>query len=207
MGGLLGLAQGLGGQRPGVFIANDMVSRMCRVLGVAAEGATGELDLPIDVIEGLLQRPYHAQQFWVLSNTSLRWLVAHARCFQVEFAAHCPQLFRHFMGEGLAPELFYCSWTQGLLHGCLAEDELLRLWDLFIFERSHKVFVRTAIALFNCLETRLRGDIDQITKVLFDSQSWAFDKGAVLTRALETKVTRSILSEIAKHDVLDTDVW
>merc|ERR1712083_648032 len=155
---------------------------MCRVLGVAAEAAAPDPQLPLDILEGLLQRPYYAQQFWILSNTSLRWLVAHARCFQVEFAAHCPQLFRHFMGEGLAPELFYCSWMQAFFCGCLAENELLHLWDLFLFERSHKIFMRTAIALFNSLETRLRGDIDQIMKVLFIAENWNLEQGVVLAK-------------------------
>merc|ERR1712083_1163689 len=104
---------------------------------------------------------------------------------------------RHFMGEGLAPELFYCSWTQWLFHGCLEADDLVRLWDIFIFERSHKVFIRTAIALLSLLEKRLRGDIDQITKVLLDARGWNLERGVVLAHALDTKVTRSILREIA----------
>merc|ERR1712060_171947 len=114
---------------------------------------------------------------------------------------------RHFFGEGLAPELLYCSWTQGLFHGCMDDADLLRLWDMFIFERSHKVLIRTAIALFICLEKKLRGDIDQITRVLFNAQNWDLGRGVLLEKALETKVTRSILREIAKHDALDSDVF
>merc|ERR1712232_573536 len=105
---------------------------------------------------------------WLLTSRALPWLVTQCRLLQVMLAAHHPQLFRHLIAEGLAPELFYCWWLQGLFYGCLQEDELVKLWDLFVFERSHKILVRTAVAIFCLLDKRLLGKpVEDMVKVLF----------------------------------------
>jgi len=199
--GLLRLSQGLAGTSLGACIAATICEHVSRELNVSS--VVGDRSsVPREILVALLDRPFCAQQFWMLSSDGLPWLVAQCRAFQIEFAAHCPQLFRHFMAEGLAPELFYCWWLQRLFHGCARDDELLRLWDLFIFERSHKIFVRTAIALFGLLSPRLRGDVDQIMKVLFSPETWGLHPGALLVEALSTKVTRLGLREICEESVL-----
>lgn len=39
-------------------------------------------------------------------------------------------VFRAFVAEGLAPELFFAWWLQGFFRGCvLNEGDLLRIWD------------------------------------------------------------------------------
>lgn len=182
--GLLRLSQGLGGATPGAYIAKQ-----------AAETSRGPQ--PQETLAALLAGPLQGQRLWLLADDSLPWLVRESRAFQVAFAAHCPQLFRHFVGEGLAPELFFCWWFQRLMQGCHGdESSILRIWDLFVLERSNKVFVRSVIAVFKLLEPKLRGDIDQIMKVLFNPQTWALS-GSLVTEALGTKVTRSMLNEIA----------
>merc|ERR1712176_1684673 len=96
---------------------------------------------PIDIFEALLQRPFHMQRLWMLSNSALPWAVQQGRLLQVLIAAHCPQLFKHLIGVGVAPELFYFWWLQGLLTNVLEGPVLLRIWDQFILERSYKVFL------------------------------------------------------------------
>jgi len=128
-------------------------------------------------------------------------MVRQARLFQVILAAHCPDVFKHLVAEGVAPELFYCTWLQALFRGRVSAIESLRIWDLFLFERSHKIFVRTAIAIFALLGDRLRrGDVEHMMKLLFDTQSWGFEPDAVILRALEIKVTRSMLREVETVD-------
>ena len=162
-GGFMLLAHSLAGASPGLEVAADTVRRMADALGVGV--------LPADVLAGLLCGPLHAQRLWQLTHSALPWLMLQGRCFQIALAAQQPQLFRHFMGEGMAPELFYIRWLQGLFSECLSGKELLRLWDMFIFERSHKVFVRVALAVFSLLEQKLRGDVEQIMNVLFDAKA------------------------------------
>lgn len=192
-GGLIRLASGMAGACPGLPLATAAVQQ---VLNTVRGGAAPEEALPADIVEGLLAGPLHGQQLWLLSSEALPWLVLQTRCLQVALAAHQPQLFRHFMSEGLSPELFYCRWLQGLFQGCASELEVLRLWDSFIFERSHKVFVRAGVALFGLLESKLRGDVDQLVEVLFHPERWGLDPGALFQRTLETKVTRSMLKDM-----------
>merc|ERR1711957_224353 len=120
-------------------------------------------------------------------------------------AASHPRLFRHLIAEGLAPELFYCWWLQGLFRSCFVSasgtggsDELLRVWDIIVFERSHKLFVRIAVALIGLLEQRIAGrDVDQLMKLLWGgAEAWKLAPGALLKAALETKVTRGMLREV-----------
>lgn len=190
-GGLMRFASGLAGAIPGLNLAGENAVRIFE----AASGATVS-ELPVDVLEGLLAEPYHLQRLWLLTDNGLPWLVLQARCLQVAIAAHQPQLFRHFMGEGFSPELFFCRWLQNLFLDCNAgAAEVARLWDLFLFERSHKVFVRTAVALFGLLEEKLRGDIDQISEAMLKPAKWNLEAGALLQASLRTKVTRSMLRE------------
>jgi len=203
---LLGFSQGLGGACPGSQIVAAMVSRLVTLVkgagGNSQHNGPQNALAPLDssILEALLREPFCLQRVWFLSEEALPWLVAQCRCFQVEFAAHCPRLFRHFMNEGLAPELFYCWWLQqGMLvcsSGTSDEEDLLRLWHIFVFERSHKIFVRAAVALIGILEPKLRGDVDQIVKVLFSQQTWDLGRGTLIDRALATKVTRSAMQKI-----------
>merc|ERR1712032_1401814 len=125
------------------------------------------------------------------------WLVVQGRRFQVALAAHHPNLFRHFMAERLAPELFYCWWVQSLFHNCCGGTELVKLWDMFLFERSHKLFVRSAVALLGLLEPKLQGkDVEYMVKFLFDTQAWQLEPGALVAAALRTKITRTMLRNI-----------
>jgi len=90
-----------------------------------------------------------------------------------------------------------------LLHGCLGKAELLRLWDLFVFERSHKILFRAAIAIFVLLEKKILGkDDERIMRALFEQEGWQFADGEVLAKALELKVTRSMLRAIAEVSTL-----
>lgn len=187
--GLLRLSQGLDGAAPGLHIAAMTMGRVAGLLGAAPLP-------PRDIVEAWLRGPLHGQRCWLLSSDGLPWLVSQCRSFQIELAAHCPQLFRHFMGEGLAPELFFCWWLERLLHGCVSDDDLLQIWDLLVFEQSYKIFIRIVIAIFKMLEPKLRGDIDQIMKVLFNPKTWGLGSGALLKEGLGTKVTRSVLRDI-----------
>merc|ERR1712032_1004903 len=203
---LLGFSQGLGGACPGSQIAAAVVSRLVTLVqdvgGHPQDNGLAPLDSSI--LEALLREPFCLQRVWFLSEEAVPWLVAQCRCFQVEFAAHCPRLFRHFMNEGFAPELFYCWWLQqGMLicsSGSSDEEDLLRLWTIFVFERSHKIFVRAAVALLGMLEPKLRGDVDQIVKVLFSQQTWDLGRASLIDRALATKVTRSAMQKIIHNE-------
>lgn len=186
--GLLGLAAGLAGACPGLGLAQHMLEGAAAVAGAPA--------MPPDVAQGLLAPPLHGQRLWLLTADALPWLVLQARCFQVAIAAYQPQLFRHFMGEGVAPELFFCRWLQTLFRGCAAEAEVAQLLDLFVHEGSCKIFVRAAVALFGLLEAKLRGDVDQIVQALYEPEAWGLAPGALLQHALQTKVTRSMLRDM-----------
>lgn len=149
----------------------------------------------------LLGEPLHAQRLWLLTSSGLPWLVLQGRWFQITLAAHHPQLFRHLFCEGLAPELFYCWWLQSLLQGIVADEDVVRLWDLLVFERSYKVLVRAAVALLGLLEQRLVGrDLDSMMGVLFSPAAWDIPAGAVFAKTLETKVTRKMLRRFQELD-------
>jgi len=191
--GLLELSQGLGGTAPGAQLSSSMLSRMLPELGA----------MPTDLFEALLKGPFHMQRIWLLTSAGLQWQIKESRCFQVLLAAHHSNVFKHCAGEGVAPELFYCLWSQALLHGCLGNAELLRLWDLFVFERSHKILFRAAIAIFVLLEKKILGkDDERIMRALFEQEGWQFADGEVLAKALELKVTRSMLRAIAEVSTL-----
>ncbi|CAK0816547.1 unnamed protein product [Prorocentrum cordatum] len=187
--GLLQLSHGLAGTPHGLQVAAAALERLAAAAGEAAAGG-----LPTDVLEALMGAPLHAQRCWLLSAEALPWLVLQCRCFQIAIAAHRPLLFRHLLAEGVAPELFYCSWIQGLFAACAPGGALARLWDLWVFEGSHKVFVRTAVAVFGLLEKRMLGkDVEFIMRFLRDPEAWQLDEDTIVTAALETKVTRSML--------------
>jgi len=202
--GFLELTHGLGGTAPGCEVAGMMLGRMASAAGFAARGAHAALPLG-ELLKELMRRPFYLQRLWLLTSAALPWLVSQARCFQITLAAHHPHLFRHLMAEGVAPELFFCHWIQSLLHGCVPPDELMQLWDIFVYERSHKIFIRAAVAIFGLLENRMIGrDIDYLMKLLFDPRAWGFGSGTVLHKALETKITRSMLDEFGNVVSRDT---
>jgi len=182
---LLNLSHGLGGLPPGVHVAQSVVSKLVQALGGS---------VPDVIIRKLLGRPYHLQRLWMLDRHGLPWLVKQSRCFQVSLAAHHPNVFRHLFAEGLAPELFYCLWLQSLFQGLKSTGEVIELLDLFVFERSHKIFVRAAVALFCLMEKQILGkSCDDIMKVLLDPSQWNLPDGRLLGHALQMKVTRSML--------------
>lgn len=193
--GFTELVHGLGGAAPGCEVAGMMLSRMDSIADLVSEGSG--VVMPFGhILKELMRPPFHLQRLWLLTSAAVPWLVSQARCFQITLAAHCPKLLRHLMNEGVAPELFFCHWIQRLFHGCLPPYELMQIWDLFIYEQSHKIFIRVAVAIFWLLENRIIGrDIDHVMKLLFDPSAWAFNSGQVLRKALETKITRSMLSE------------
>lgn len=187
--GLLTLSQGLGGACLGPQLATTMLGRIAKVVG----------DLPQDLLEALLQGPYHLQRLWLLSGSALPWLVMQCRHFQVLLAAHHSNVFKHLFAEGVAPELFYCSWVQELLHGAVPSALLLRLWDVFVFERSHKVFLKAAVALFGLLTKSILGkDDERIMKTLFDSEEWQLPVDSLHEEVFRMKVTRSMLHDIER---------
>merc|ERR1719235_2990700 len=149
-----------------------MAQRMGEALSVGSTDSSRLL--PRDILVALLRPPFCFQRLWLLARDGLFWLVSQARCFQVMLAAHRPQLFRHLMAEGLAPELFFCWWLQCLFESVAPEPVLLRLWDIFVFERSYKVFVRVAVAIFGALEHQLMrvGDAEKMLRLLKDEQAW-----------------------------------
>jgi len=217
--GLLRLTTGLAGASPGAEIAATVTSQMSATMASAFNGnansagssnashstpsqraGLAQAQLPIDILEAICQN-HNAQKMWMLTDTSMAWLARQGRAIQVLLFAHCPQLMKHFVQEGVPPELFYCQWLQFLFQGIVQGPALLRLWDQFIFERSHKVFLRLAVALFARLEDRLRrGDVEHMMKVLFNLDAEGIDPDILLSNALETKVTRSMLRELEQID-------
>merc|ERR1719235_1735835 len=164
--------------------------------------------LPVDILRLLLEEPLCLQRLWLLTSTALPWLVHQGRCFQVALAAHHPNIFQHLFAEGIAPELFYCLWSQSLLQGLVGNAELLRLWDLFVFERSHKVLIRAAVALFMLLEKEILGkNEEKIMKTLFNPGAWPLGPGALFQKALNTKITRSLLRVVAETSVPGASDW
>eukprot|EP00927_Polykrikos_kofoidii_P062303 TRINITY_DN57109_c0_g1_i1.p1 TRINITY_DN57109_c0_g1~~TRINITY_DN57109_c0_g1_i1.p1 ORF type:complete len:978 (-),score=127.43 TRINITY_DN57109_c0_g1_i1:180-3113(-) len=217
--GLLQLAVGLGCASLGVQIAVSVAGNASSIVASASLGGSAashgasaavhtplkpirQLGLPpLDVLQELLREPFHLQKLWMLSKDSLSWLVRQGRVFQVLLAAHCPALFRHLVTEGVAPELFYCVWLQSLFCDCLEGNDLLRILDLFVLDGSNKIFVRTGIAIFALLEQRLmRGDVEHMMGILLDTVAWGLDSHIVVQKALETKVTRSMLKELEAFD-------
>lgn len=185
--GLLWLAAGLGEAPPSVEVAGLCQDRLAAALGA---------ELPDHLVLSLLQ--LGGSRIWLLSHTGLLWLTKQCRCFQVTIAAQHPQLFRHLMGEGLAPELFYSFWLQGLFTALLPSADVLRVLDIFVVERSHKIFVRVAVAIFGLLEKQLLGkDIERMMDILFKTEAWNFAPGQLLAAALAVKVTRTSLREIS----------
>jgi len=188
-GSLSRLSSGLGGAVPSLQVATASMQELSASLGLPR--------LPSPILDRLLQDPYHLQRLWLLSDAALPWLVMQCRYFQVAIAAHVPNLFRHLMGEGLAPELFFCRWIQGLFQGCISSKLQLQIMDHFILERSFKVFVKLAVAIFMLLEKRLIGqDIEKMMDLLFDSQAWELKDEELLSATFEVKVTRTMLKEI-----------
>ncbi|CAJ1427620.1 unnamed protein product [Effrenium voratum] len=200
------LCSGLGGAVPGLEAAQSTADNIAAALGGTGRqrsSSGGDSDgsltrLPASMLQRLLVEPWHCQRLWLLSDAALPWLVMQCRYFQVAIAAHVPNLFRHLIGEGLAPELFFCRWLQGLFQSCLTPELQLRIWDLFIFERSFKVFVKLAVAIFALLEKRLIGqDIEKMMDLLFDSSAWSIPQEEFWTAVLSVKVTRSMMLETA----------
>ena len=72
-------------------------------------------------------------------------------CYQFQrlLSAFLPHLFEHMVGEGIVVEMFVIGWFQTLF---LYVDALPpatrdRIWDIFFFERSWKIFFRVGIAI------------------------------------------------------------
>merc|ERR1712183_183409 len=103
----MGIGIGLGGAALGAHLATSMVSRIASALN----------GLPADFLRPLLEPPFYLQRMWLLTSAGLPWLVHQGRCFQVALAAHHPNVFQHLFAEGVAPELFFCLWSQALLQG------------------------------------------------------------------------------------------
>eukprot|EP00931_Biecheleriopsis_adriatica_P047281 TRINITY_DN27234_c0_g1_i1.p1 TRINITY_DN27234_c0_g1~~TRINITY_DN27234_c0_g1_i1.p1 ORF type:complete len:900 (-),score=140.09 TRINITY_DN27234_c0_g1_i1:171-2870(-) len=189
------LCSGMGGMSPSVDAAVATVDSIAE--SIAAASGQKQESLPSEVLDGFLREPLHCQRLWLMSDVALPWLVMQGRHFQVALAAHYPNLFRHLVGEGLAPELFYCKWLQGLFRTCAKAEVLLQLWDIFVFERSFKIFIRFAVAIFGLLEKRMLGtDVEKMMDLLFDIEAWQISSTDLLHAALHTKVTRSMLREI-----------
>jgi len=192
---LLGLACGLGGIPAG----GQLGAAALQAIGTACRCTSSALFF--DLLDKLLRKPLQLQRLWLLSNSALPWLITQCRLFQVMLAAHHPQLFKHFFGEGLAPELFFCFWIQRTFSSIIVDDVLLRLWDILIFENSHKILVRLGIAILGLLEQRLRKmDCEKMMKFLLDIKSWGLSSSEILEAALCTKVTRAMLLEVEDVD-------
>eukprot|EP00439_Symbiodinium_sp_Y106_P046014 s821_g5.t2 len=188
------LSSGLAGGAPSAEAAQATASGIAAAISSAQGSASKDQRLPPDILERLLQEPWLCQRLWLLSDVALPWLALQCRHFQVAIAAHLPNLFRHLMGEGLAPELFFCRWLQGLFQTCLSPELQLRIWDHFIFERSFKVFIKLAVAIFASLEKRMLGqDIEKMMDLLFDAKVWQISDDDLFSAMLNVKVTRAML--------------
>lgn len=188
------LSSGLAGGAPSAEAAQATASGIAAAISSAQGTASKDERLPPDILERLLMEPWLCQRLWLLSDVALPWLALQCRHFQVAIAAHLPNLFRHLMGEGLAPELFFCRWLQGLFQTCLSQELQLRIWDHFIFERSFKVFIKLAVAIFASLEKRMLGqDIEKMMDLLFDAKVWQISDDDLFSAMLNIKVTRAML--------------
>merc|ERR1712224_342303 len=116
------------------------------------------------------------------------------RQFQIAVCAADLKLFRHLFAEGVAPELVFCNWIQSLFCDCplfvrsfrsgqgqqklplpLA-DLYLRLWECVLLERSPKMLIRFAAAVFAELQDPLRRRAgDRVVSLLLEGKEGDFD--------------------------------
>jgi len=211
--GVIVLSSSLAAACPGASLATYVLEGLQTTVQEAAasesasqtssSSSSSSSGLSSRLLEHILGDDLEGRRLWLLSSDGLAGLVLQARCLQVMIAAHHPKLFRHFMNEGVAPELFFCNWLLTLFQGCCPTADLLRLWDSYLFERSQKVFVRAAVALFGLLEDKCKGDVDQIVEALLKKEAWELPKNKLWQAASETKVTRAMLSEIVGKETPD----
>ncbi|CAD7942012.1 unnamed protein product [Amoebophrya sp. A25] len=144
------------------------------------------------------------------NHTSKGKAVVLCRQFQAVLCGKSLQLFRHFFGEGVAPELWFFYQVQDLFldwreRNGISRTDFLRIWDVFLFEGSWKMVLRIIVTFLHEHEAELRtrlGSCDRIMADLFDGGKGKGSGGRgfiIMKEALaKCKVTKSLLGHIAE---------
>ena len=112
-----------------------------------------------------------------------------------------PALHAHFEREGVFVEMFVIGWLQTLYLYLEALPEAVRdrVWDVFLFERSWKIFFRLGLALLQRAEPKLlRCSIDSLMQYIaqFPDRE-LLDDGQLLDVAFGIKANDSVLRQLA----------
>ncbi|CAM9402580.1 unnamed protein product [Choristocarpus tenellus] len=110
-----------------------------------------------------------------------------------------PRLHQHFLEQGVDVAFFAVGWFQTLFLyvSCMPSQTLMHLWDMWVTERSYKVFFRAALAILQLSEEHLLElDLESIMLYLNSFPHEAvLEPDVLIPVALATKVTNSILRE------------
>ncbi|CAM9619814.1 unnamed protein product, partial [Sphacelaria rigidula] len=112
---------------------------------------------------------------------------------------HLPRLHKHFQEQDVAVAFFAVGWFQTLFlyTSRMPSETLMWLWDVWVTERSFKVFFRASLAILQLSEPRLL-ELDMESILLFLSrfpQDGILDKETLVPTALAIKITDSKLRE------------
>lgn len=130
-------------------------------------------------------------------------------CYQTQelFTLLVPALAQHFEQQHVMIDMFIVGWYQTLFLylNVLPPSTLLRIWDIFLLEKSSKILIRVTLALF-CIAYEANVHEQSIDQVMQFFNTFK-DRGEVLLRedkllfehALGIKVTNTMLSKLQKQ--------
>ena len=76
---------------------------------------------------------------------------------------HLPSLHRHFQRENIVPSMFITEWVVTFYTRSFPFNFVVRVWDIFLYEKHWKIFYRVALALLKYFRSQfLESDFEQI---------------------------------------------
>eukprot|EP00944_MAST-04C_sp_MAST-4C-sp1_P011940 g11940.t1 len=88
----------------------------------------------------------------------LSWFIAESL-----LKKHLPSLHRHFQKENIVPSMFITEWVVTFYTRSFPFNFVVRVWDIFLYEKHWKIFYRVALALLKYFKKQfLESDFEQI---------------------------------------------
>ena len=129
--------------------------------------------------------------------------------FDALVSERLPALHSHMTGEGLTVGMFCIGWfnTLFLIIDAMPHSTLLRIWDIFLFERSYKIVFRVALAILAVSETQLLagGDLEGMMGHLNKFPGDVLNANKLLPVALGIKLTVKQLRKLEDALTLTTN--
>mmetsp|Transcript_125353 Transcript_125353/g.287132 ORF Transcript_125353/g.287132 Transcript_125353/m.287132 type:complete len:810 (-) Transcript_125353:53-2482(-) len=178
-----------GGSAAGIPLASAVCDRLSQPSGMPA----GELAALLLKLEDL-------RSMWLLAGpSSVAWWRTMLFQFHRVFSAFRPMVYKAWHAEAAAVDKHFVFWLLTLFTEAngLSELGLLRMLDMFLFERSPKVFFRVTMAAFaSAGEGPLKGkEMDEVVEKLVEGMSaGTIAEEELVDRGLRVKVTRSMLA-------------